>query len=149
MLAGVEFLLSAAACGFPADRLSSTASVNLCAVTIIETPPTLPREKLPETKIKSCCRQWFRGPGQVELSFGSCGCMLEACITSPAAAWAHRSLQSDTELGCRKWPKSTISFLWQYPLYSSLWKDLKGNLFSEIDVKWSSIRTSNLANQTQ
>ena len=53
-------------------------------------------------KIKSCHRQWFLSPGHIDLSFGSRRCMLEACIASSTAAWAHRLLQSDTELGCRK-----------------------------------------------
>jgi len=53
VLAGVKFHLSAAAHGFPAD-CTSVDSVNLCTVTITETPPTLPQKKsrqLPETKL--------------------------------------------------------------------------------------------------
>ena len=62
-------------------------------------------------KIKRCHRQWFLSPGRIDLSFGSRRWMLDACIASSAAAWAHWLLQSDVELGCRKWFKRTISFL--------------------------------------
>lgn len=54
MLAGVEVHPTTAARGFPADCISID-SVNLCTVTVIETPPTLAWKKtrqLPETKLR-------------------------------------------------------------------------------------------------